>query len=857
MTTGRTGSARGRARVSGLTPEARRATDGPTPGGRASAVAAATVVAVLLGLLVLLAPPRHGWAQQPADLGATVTIGHGRGAAAHSWTLVEVIASPAVPVAGQLDVRTEGPTGRAAATRDLEVAAGATKVVHLLLPPAEHVQVRFLPAGGDPVELRPGPGRHRGAVLVGGLGPAPPLPDPLATVGTDRAVRGVPVDPAILALGSRALEDLDALLVDQRQLAGLSDAERRTLESAVVAGLDLLVTVAPDGPDIALPWNPVEGVTGDGRVVAITPSATAWPLTLADLGEEGGEEGDEVVAAAVLAGRGRVVALASDGTLAPGSGGGARQATAVWQAVLQPRAELARELGSDEGEVGGRLFGGATSLPGARGAALFLLAFLVLVGPVNALVVRRLGRRELSWVTVPAIALVFTGVAAITTAGGEREPSPVLRAAWWLDGVGQEVTAVALQSPGRGVQQVTFPGARDPMVHQPWGSTVGTSERLDDVTVLGAHLEALQAVTAVAWGRTTAAPPLAVTASLDGSGRLDVVVENTSAVALDGVRVKVATHEVAVGTLAAGEERDVTIDDLGESLPPGRFDQMQMLMDRPRPAADQGPAAAARLLAWSPLEGTPGTVWASGHTTDPLGLGTPQVDGGVEDRGTFVAVGVVPDLTEATDGLPPHLVRRDLLRSDETWLPWRPDPLTIEGQEEVVLRFRLPEPDVRGPLVSTLDRGGELEQAWVDDPWGDGCFEVTEFDEAGEQLGETEERCGPEVACPPGSTECGGDDRQVEACFEDGRCQLAVRTDRPEQVAPDEDVHEGFEVYDHAAARWVPAREAFADGADTSRVLSPLGEVLVRARQVGWFGYAQRGLAVRAGDEPPPSGGDA
>jgi hypothetical protein len=818
---------------------------------------AGVVVAVLLGLLVVLVPSRAAGAQQPADLGATVEIGYGRGAAAHSWTLVEVIASPAVPIAGQLDVRTEGPTGRAAAARDLEVAAGATKVVHLLLPPAEHVQVRFVPAGGgDPVELRPGPGRHRGAVLVGGLGPAPPLPDPLATVGTDRAVRGVPVDPAILSLGARALEDLDALLVDQSQLAALSDAERRTLESAVLAGLDLLVTVAPDGPGIALPWNPVEDVTADGRTVAITPSAAAWPLTLADLGEEGDGEGDAVVAAAVLAGRGRVVALASEGTLAPGSGD-AGQDTALWQAVLQPRAELARELGSDEGEVGGRLFGGATSLPGARGAALFLLAFLVLVGPVNALVVRRLGRRELSWVTVPAIALVFTGVAAVTTAGGEREPSPVLRAAWWLDGVGQEVTAVALQAPGRGVQQVTFPGARDPMVHQPWGSTVGTSERVGDVTVLGAHLEALQAVTAVAWGRTAAAPPLAVDASLDGSGRLDVVVENTSAVALDGVRVRVATHEVAVGTLAAGEERDVTMDDLGAILPPGRFGQLQMLVDRPRPAADQGPAAAARLLAWSPLEGTPGTVWVSGHTPDPLGLGTPQVDGGVDDRGTFVAVGVVPDLTAATDGLPPHLVRRDLLRSDETWLPWRPDPLTIEGQEEVVLRFRLPAPDVRGQLVSTLDRGGELDQGWDDDPWGDGCFEVTEFDEAGEQLGEPEERCGADVACPPESTECGGDDRQIEACFEDGRCQLAVRTDRGDEAVPDEDVHEGFEVYDHAAARWVPAREAFAAGADTSRVLSPLGEVLVRARQVGWFGFAQRGLAVQGGDEPPPAGGDA
>jgi hypothetical protein len=827
MTTGRTGSAGGR----------------PCP--REAAPAAAVVVLVLV-LLALLVPPRSGWAQEPADLGTTVTIGYGRGANAQSWTLVEVTASPPTPIAGRLEVRTEGPSGRAAAARDLEVAAGATKVVHLLLPPAEAVRVLFVPSGGDPIELRPGAGRHQGAVLVGGLGAVPALPDPLATVGTDRAVRGVAVDPAVLALGPRALEDLDALLLAQAELGALTDAERMTVESAVVAGLDLLVTVDPNSAPVDLPWNPVEEVTSTGHATAITPSAAAWPVTLEDLEEEG----DEVVAAAVMAGRGRVVALALDGTLALGSG------TAVWQAVLQPRAELTRALGNDDGDPGGRLFGGTTSLPGAGGAALFLLAFLVLVGPVNALVVRRVGRRELSWVTVPAIALLFTAVAAVTTAGGEREPSPVLRAAWWLDGVGQEITAVAVQSPGRGVQQVSFPGARDPMVNQPWGPTVGTSERLGDVTVLGAHLDALQVITALAWGRTTVEPPLAVRASLEGSDQLEVVVENTSPVTLDGVRVAVATHEVQVGALAAGEERRVTIDDLGATLPAGRFGGGdRMLMDRPRPAAGPGPAAAAQLLTWSTLDGAPGTVWVSGHTPADLGLSTPKVDGGVEDRGSFVAVGVVPDVAGSTDGLPPHLVRRDLLRSDEAWLPWRPGPLTLEGREEVVMRFRLPDPGLRGELVSTLDEGGEFDQGMMDDPWGDGCFDVTEFDEAGEQVGEPEERCGPEVACPPDAVECGGDDRQVEACFEDGRCQVAVRD--AEAAVPDEVVHAGFEVYDHAAGGWVPARDAFGAGADTSRVLSPLGEVLVRARQVGWFEYAQRGLAVRAGEPAAADGGEA
>jgi hypothetical protein len=803
------------------------------------------LVAVLVALTAALvaastAAPTAAWAQTPATLGTTAAIGHERGANANTWTLVEVTSSPSVPIAGQLEVRTSGPGGRAAATRDLEVAAGATKVLHLLLPPAEQVQVLFVPAdGGDRMELPTGGSRNRGAVLVGALRDAPALPDPLSTAGTDRPVRGVAVDPAVLALGARALEGLDALLIDQAELAAASESQLAVLETAVVAGLDLLVSVAPGRAELPLRWDPVDEVVPTERAASITPAPAAWPLTLADLGEAG----DEVVAAAVPAGRGRVVALGLDGAHQLAT------SDAVWRAVLQPRAELPRELGGgDEGDLGSRLFGGATSLPGARGAALFLLAFLVLVGPVNALVVRRLGRRELSWVTIPAIALLFTGVAAVTTTGGGSSPSPVIRAAWWFDGVGQEVTAVALQSPGRGVQQVSFSGSRDAIIHQPWGSVVGTSERVGDTTVLGARLEALQAVTAVSWGRPGNGPPLEVTAAVNGHGELDLDIANTAGVDLDDVRVEVATHRTEVGSIAAGDTRRVTIDDLGDGLPASRFGGGgRMFGGPPRAAPDPGPGAASRLLGWGPLDGSPGTVWVTAHAAGSLGLGTPEVGGGIEDRGSFVAVGVVPQGLDGAPGVAPHLVRRDLLRTDDDWMGWRPEPLTLEGQEEVVLRFRLPDPAARGELVSTLERGGPIDQGMVmNDPWAEGCFEVTEFDELGEQVGDPEERCGLDVACPPESSECGGDDRQLEACFPDGRCHLAVRIDEaePEEVV----AQDGFEVYDHESGGWVPATTAFEKGADTGRILSPLGEVLVRARQVGWFEFAQRGLAVAPAD---------
>jgi hypothetical protein len=54
------------------------------------------------------------------------------------------------------------------------------------------------------------------------------------------------------------------------------------------------------------------------------------------------------------------------------------------------------------------------SLPSVFQLCGFLAAYVVLIGPVNYFVLRRLKRRELAWVTVPALVALFTAVAYIT-----------------------------------------------------------------------------------------------------------------------------------------------------------------------------------------------------------------------------------------------------------------------------------------------------------------------------------------------------------------------------------------------------------------------------------------------------------
>ncbi|MFA9432865.1 hypothetical protein [Egicoccus sp. AB-alg2] len=802
----------------------------------------AAVVALMSAWLLLAAAPTtaraaDGEGLQRIDLGATVTANFGRGAGAGSWTLVGIEFSPRVPIAGRVEVGGMGMT-RGGAVHEVEVSAGATKVFHLLLPPSEDLQASFVASDGTRVTLPRPQQVGREDVLVGAIGAAPALPTPLNVAGLDRPINGVAVDPAVVDLGPRALDALDALVVPAADLAAMDDARRHTLAVAATSGLDLVVPVRAGDDALPLPWSPIDGTdAGAGGAAVLRPSPGAWTVDAADLDTGGG---DGVLVAATNAGRGRVVALAQ----APGEPGPLTDA-GVWAELFQPRADLGMPLGSmDDGDLGNRLFGGTSTLPGIAGALVFLVVYLVLVGPVNALVVRRLGRRELTWVTVPAVTVVFTAVAALTAAGGGPSSTPVTRAAWWLDGVGQEVTALSLQAPSRGTHQVTFPGARDTMVGTFWND-VTSFNRFDGTdTTFSAHLEALQTTTAVAFGPASAPPPLDVTATYT-DGVLEVNLANRAEVDLEDVRILAATASKELGTLPAGDDVTVTVDDLEATLPRPPGDQGLRMMGGMRGGQGNGeppgPTAAERLLAWNVLDRSPGVVWVTAATRQDLGFTPPRLSGSVDDRGSFVAVGVTPAHDGAT--VLPHEVRRDLLRRG-VFTPWRQHPLTVDGEMEVVLRFRLPASDTATALVSTLDQGGAVRamDMGMMDPWGDGCFEVTRVDADGNQS-EPEEQCGPEVACPPGSRECGGDEQRVEACFEDGSCQIAERVAVAQAPAPPQ---EGFEVYDRQQRGWVPAADVFGkDGrGDPARVVSPFGEVLVRARNVGFLPFGQRGLGM-------------
>lgn len=101
------------------------------------------------------------------------------------------------------------------------------------------------------------------------------------------------------------------------------------------------------------------------------------------------------------------------------------------------------------------------SLPSTLQMVLFLAAYVLLVGPLNCVLLRRLRRTELAWLTIPAIVVLFSGLAYLTgfqLRGGQV----VLNRLTLVHGSAgadhaRANTVVGVFSPHRATYDVTFP----------------------------------------------------------------------------------------------------------------------------------------------------------------------------------------------------------------------------------------------------------------------------------------------------------------------------------------------------------------------------------------------------------------
>jgi hypothetical protein len=328
-------------------------------------------------------------------------------------------------LSGKLVARA-GNRGRATVTRSVDVPGGSVKRYEMVIPGETlgggtlEIAVTFgsLQAtdsvdsadGAELVGLLPG-------VLGGGARRA--VPGAAALSVDVNLARFAALAPDDLGRGAAAIESLSTIGVTPDDLAGLAPSARATLFDWVAAGGRLLLDTPGSGKaaegteNLPAAWRPDEGTTraaaGRGEVRLTGDAMTS----------------------------GRWAGLVDPSPISRDTSGGFFGNPGVAEVV-------ARDAG--------------LQLPRLAFLIAFLVVYVLAVGPVTALVLRRRRRPELAWVVVPALALVFTLVAY--GVGGRDRNNARIAHGTLIDTSGPRPVAttwVGLTKGGAGTARVSFP----------------------------------------------------------------------------------------------------------------------------------------------------------------------------------------------------------------------------------------------------------------------------------------------------------------------------------------------------------------------------------------------------------------
>jgi hypothetical protein len=270
--------------------------------------------------------------------------------------------------------------------------------------------------------------------LVTGQGLAPRLP---ARFEDGTPLSGVSVAAAALPDHALGLSSFSAMLLEDVPTAELSEAQREALREWVLRGGQLIIgggagaeRVLAGLPDDLAPVSlaAVETLAPESLLGSAAAGAAALPYaTFAPREDASGRlpyaislsdlSGAPQPALEQSLGRGVITVLALPLTHpAVESWEGWPR---LWEQMLRHSQELpagfAPENVSFDGFVEGNLAASLTNLPALEFPPLGLLmglvaAYILLVGPVTYVVLRRLDRQTLGWVIVPIITLVFAGL---------------------------------------------------------------------------------------------------------------------------------------------------------------------------------------------------------------------------------------------------------------------------------------------------------------------------------------------------------------------------------------------------------------------------------------------------------------
>ncbi len=289
------------------------------------------------------------------------------------------------------------------------------------------------------------------------------------------------VAPLTVALDLADLPDrveawgtLDRLIWQDMDSASLDGAQLAALRGWVAGGGRLVIVGGTAGPatlsafpDTMLPFRPT--ATTDVAPAALTTLLGSLPDDAADLPALSGgavegttlaSSGDRVVAAERPYGSGAVTIVGFDPTA--GWISGTRLAEGLWRRLIPTRTATGLSFGDDNQMVSAAGQLPLLALPPVGALIALLGTYILLIGPLNYLVLRRLDKREWAWVTMPVLIVAFAaasyGIGSMLRGSDliVNEVAVVRGAPGTTEGMAQSYLGVF--SPTRATYQLRVPG---------------------------------------------------------------------------------------------------------------------------------------------------------------------------------------------------------------------------------------------------------------------------------------------------------------------------------------------------------------------------------------------------------------
>jgi hypothetical protein len=265
-------------------------------------------------------------------------------------------------------------------------------------------------------------------------------------------------------------------------------------------------------------------------------------------------------------GQGAVFFLALDPSLAPLIDWAGSEI--IWAAVADNVPN--RASWADGFQNGWAAVSAVSSLPSLAMPPVFqlagyLLLYILVIGPLNYVVLKRLNRRELAWVTIPALVLLFSGIAYLTGFQLKGNVTILNQMSVASGEVGSEnmraSTLLGLYSPRRSSYNVMLP--IESMAHPisdnytpGSSSSVAAITRSNDVILSEVRVDVSDVETFVA-DSVPPGMPISGRANLrvdNGDIKLSATIRNESETNLEDAVLLIGTTAVAIGDIPAGKE---------------------------------------------------------------------------------------------------------------------------------------------------------------------------------------------------------------------------------------------------------------------------------------------------------------